>query len=280
MVTRTSQMPPWSLHLVWLALFAVAFAPTFAFLIDRWTTNIYYNGHGIFVPFVVAWLVHDNLKNDPISEPQSSPWGLPVLAAGLAMLVLDAAIHTELMAAAGLVVCLPGISLLLLGAERTRKLAFPLVISLFMLPVPAGFIGGVHLVLRQISAWGATLLIDGYGVPILRDGTTLFLPYARVEVADACSGVSTLFASVLLGLILAHMARRWPRRLLIVGSAVGLAIGCNVVRVAILTLIVHYWGVDPLKTALHEISGMAVFGIVLAALFSIADREHLRTTPA
>ena len=52
------------------------------------------------------------------------------------------------------------------------------------------------------------------------------------------------------------------------------------IRVAILTLIVHYWGVDPLKTALHEISRMAVFGIVLADLFSIADREHLRTTPA
>lgn len=279
MVTRTSQIPSWSWHLVWLAMFAVAFAPTVGFLINRWTVNIYYNGHGIFVPFIVAWLVRENLKEDPIREPQSSPWGLPVLGVGLAMLALDTAIRTELLAAVGLVVCLPGLSLLLLGLDRTRKLAFPLAISVFMLPIPAGAIGGLHMVLRQVSAWGSTLMVEAVGVPVLREGTTMHLPGAVLEVADACSGVSSLLASLLLALILAHSARHWSRRLLIMGAATVLAIACNIVRVAALTLIAHYWGPEMLDTFLHELSGMLVFCVVLVVLFAISDRGP-RAAPA
>lgn len=281
MVTRTSPLlRPLGSHLIWLALFALVFAPTVLWLVDRWTINIYYNGHGIFVPLIVAWLVRENLRNDPITEPQSSAWGFLFLAAGLGMLVLDTAIKTQLLGAIGLVVCLPGLSLLLLGAARTRKLAFPLVISAFMLPVPAGFISDLHLVLRHVSAIGSEQLIEFYGIPILRDGTRLVLPYAVVHVADACSGVSTLLASVLLGMILAHSAREWSRKALLLGTAIVLAIICNVIRVAILTLIVHYYGVDPLNTPLHEISGVIVFALVLVALFFLADRSAPRAAPA
>jgi exosortase/archaeosortase family protein len=56
-------------------------------------------------------------------------------------------------------------------------------------------------------------------------------------------------------------------------AAVVFAVIANTIRVAILTLIVHYYGIDPLKTALHEISGMITFGVVLAALFSISGRR-------
>ena len=127
---------------------------------------------------------------------------------------------------------------------------------------------------------GAQQLVEFYGIPVLRDGTLLMLPHAAVQVADACSGVSTLLASVLLGLVLAHLATRWSKKLLLVGSAIILAVICNVIRVAILTLIVHYYGVDPLNTPLHEISGVIVFMIVLAVLFFMADRAPTRAVPA
>lgn len=281
MVSRASPLPRLlSSQALWFALFCVAFAPTVLWLLDRWTMDIYTNGHGIFVPLIVAWLVREQVRAEPITEEASSPWGFAFLGAGLPMLALDSAIRTQLLAATGFVVCLPGISLLLLGAERTRKLAFPLLIAFFMLPVPAGFIQPVHDVLRLVSAWGSANLVDLYGIPVLRAGTTLHLPAAAVQVADACSGVSTLFASVLLGLILAYMARTWGKRALLMGTAVVLAIFCNSIRVTGLTLIVHYYGVDPLKTALHEVSGMITFAVVLVALFAMAGRTALRGAPA
>ena len=261
MVSRTLELPRWlSPHLAWFAPLCLAFAPTALWLYERWTVSIYSNGHGLFVPFVVAYLVWDNLRLDPITEPDSSPWGFAFLGAGLLMLVLDAAIRTEMLAAAGLIVCLPGLSLLLLGAGRTRSLAFPLLISVFMLPIPAGFISYLHLALRHVSAVGASFLIELWGIPVLRD--------------------ATLLAAGLVGLLLAHMARSWKRRIALLLSAVGLAILCNVIRVFVLTLIVYYYGVDPLKTPLHEFTGIAAFAVVLVALFAIADRTTLRSAPA
>ncbi len=267
-------------HWIWLGLLVLAFAPTIAWLFDRWTLNIYYNGHGIFVPLVVAYLVRENLKRDPITEPDSSPWGFLFLGAGLAMLAADTAIRTDLLAAAGMVVCLPGISLLLLGARRTRSLSFPLILSAFMVPVPSGAISMLHLVLRHIGAFGAVHLVEWYGIPVMRDGTTLFMSAAVVEVADACSGVSTLYASVLLGLILAYLSNSLGRRVLLLTASVVLAVVTNTIRVAILVLIVHYYGVDPLKTPLHEVSGMITFALVLLALFGLAGRSRQRAAPA
>lgn len=260
-------------HWLWLVPLAVAFAPSVAWLIERWTMNIYYNGHGIFVPFVVAYLVRENLQRDPITQPESSGWGFLFMAAGLGMLAADVGIQTDLLGAAGLVVCLPGLSLLLLGARRTRALAFPLLLCLFMLPVPAGAVSQVHLVLRQISAVGSHLVVSAYGIPILKEGTTLYLPHAAVEVADACSGVSTLYASLLLGMVLSYLTNSVPKRVALMIAAVVLAVLCNSIRVAGLVLIVHYWGVDLLDTALHELTGIAVFVVVLVALFAIAGRN-------
>ena len=112
---------------------------------------------------------------------------------------------------------------LLARTAPTRPL-FPLLLCLFMLPVPAGAISHVHLVLRQISAVGAHLLVSGYGIPVLKEGTTLYLPHATVEVADACSGVSTLQASVLLGMVLSYLSDSVRQRIPLLVAAVLLAV--------------------------------------------------------
>jgi exosortase len=277
MVSSASHAPPWlRSHWLWLALLALAFAPTAAWLFDRWTVSIWYNGHGIFIPFIVAYLVRDHFLRDPLRDEQSSPLGFLFLAAGLGMLAMDSVLRTHLLGAAGLIVCLPGIALLLLGTRRTKSLVFPLILTLFMLPIPQGPIRALYLVLREISAFGSAHLVQVLGIPVLRDQTTLYLPSVTVEVADACSGFSTLYAAVTLGLILAFLSQSAQRRALLLTSAVVLAIVCNVIRVAILTLIVHAYGVDPLKTPLHEVSGMITFSIVLVGLFMIAERPSLR----
>lgn len=260
---------------IWPALLVLAFAPTAGWLWERWTLSVWYNGHGLFMPFIVAYLVWEDLRDDPNREAAASPWGFLFLVSGLGLLVLDSAIRSQLLAAIGLVVCLPGLSLLLLGSTRTRRLAFPLIIAAFMLPIPAGFLSSVYLGLREITAWGTAHIVPLLGIPILRDGTMLLTPRSPVQVADACSGFSTLYAAVTTALILSHLSPSWRRRVALLASSVVLALACNIVRVTILVLIIHLWGVEPLETKLHEGSGVATFLVVIAALFAIAGRETL-----
>ena len=267
-------------HVVWLVLLLLILAPTLLWLVQRWTSSVYSNSIGVFMPFILVYLIRENLKDDPIREPHSSAWGLPFIIVGLSMIVLDTTIHTQLMAGVGMVLCLPGLSLLFLGLDRTRALIFPLALAFLMLPIPAGAVAPVHLGLRHITAWGTELLVNFASalplldIPIWRSGTLLQLPNSPLQVADACSGFSTLQAALTLALILSYLSGSIRKGLFLIASAVVLTLIANSIRVFILTLIVHYYGVDLLETYLHEGSGLATFLIVLVGLFGLAGRQR------
>ncbi len=264
---------------LWLAPFALAFAPTSAWLVGRWTDGIYRNGHGIFVPFLIAYLALDHLRADRDPTPRASAFGFVFLGLAAALLMLDSAINTQLMAAFALVLALPGLSLVLLGGARTRTIVLPLSLGLFMLPIPTGAISQLLLVLRFITAVGTTWLVPLFGIPIAREGTHLAIPGQMIEVADACSGFSTLYAAILTAIILAHLGRSPARRVAVLAAAVPLALVCNFARVTALVLLVRYYGSDILSTRIHPASGMVFFVFVVGALVWIAGRDALRTSP-
>ena len=261
---------------LWPLLLLAATAPTLSWLWYRWTLGIYYNGHAVLMPLVVAYLAYQELREDTSTAPESSAWGFAFLVPSLALLVLDSAIGTQILSAIALVTALPGFSLLLLGRRRTRKLIFPLIIAAFMLPIPAGAVAPVHLLLREATAWGATQLIPLFGIPIHAVGTLLHVPGETILVADACSGFSTLYAALTTGLILAHWSRSSSRRALLLVAAVGLSLLSNIVRITLLVILIYLYGGDLLKTPIHEISGLITFSLVLIAMFLIAGRETIR----
>jgi len=264
---------------LWVAPFTLAFAPTVAWLVGRWTDGIFRNGHGIFVPFLMAYLAHDHLKHDPDPAPHASAAGFWFLGASFALLALDAAIRTQLLSALALVLALPGLSLLLWGSERTRAIALPLAIGVFMLPIPAGAISQLYLVLRHVTALVVTGLVPLFGVAISREGTQLSIPGHRIEVADNCSGFATLYAAILTAIILAHLSRSPRRRAAVLLAAVPLALVCNFLRVTGLVLLVYLFGDHILETEVHPGSGLALFVLVIGALIWIAGREALRASP-
>ena len=88
-----------------------------------------------------------------------------------------------------------------------------------------------------------------------------------LEVADACSGFSTLYATVTVAVLTAYFCENKGRRILVLLIAVPLAIGVNIVRVLILSLLVHWFGLDILGTSAHEISGLATFVVALPIIF-------------
>ncbi len=227
----------------------------------------------MFMPLIIGYLVHDQLRRERDGAPASSPWGLLWVGAGLAAIALDSAIRTQLLAAGGLVLVLPGLALLLLGSRRTRLLLFPLAIAPLMLPIPASFVTPINMVLRVITSIGVEDVLGVIGVPVMRDGTLLLMPGSTVRVADACSGFMTLYASVTVALVLAHLCRSRLRSAVLLLGCVPIAIATNVVRVTILTLMVHYGNADLLETRLHELSGMASFAIATVVLFWIAGRD-------
>jgi len=262
---------------IWLTLALVVafFGPTLVFFYDHWTGNIWENGHGIFMPFLMFVLARSALRDDPHPErAETSALGLLLVVPALLLAVADFAIRTEYLAAIGFVLMLPGLSLLLLGVRRTQMLAMPLLLGIFMIPIPN--VMATHLLLKTWTAHMVEPMIRAVGVPVLREGTMLVLPHETFMVADACSGFSTLYAAVGLSLILARYCRSNWRRLFLVLAAWPLALACNTLRVFLLVLAANHFGTNLLDTAFHGASGVATFWLVLLALFAAADRERLR----
>ena len=250
---------------LWPALFALAIAPTVAWLWHRWTLGVWQSGHAILMPLLVAYLTYEALRDDPEpAQAASSPWGFVFLVPALLLLALDSAIGSQILSAVAIVVALPGLSLVLLGAQRTKRLIFPIIISAFALPVPAAAVEPINILLRQISTWGSMLIVPWMGIPVFSEGTYIYMPNTTLAVTDACSGFSTLYAAMTTALILSHWSQRWGKRIQLLVGALVLTLVCNSFRVAALVWIVRHYGTDPLDTPLHEATGMVMFVFVLA----------------
>ena len=256
---------------VWLwlmvVLFLAVYGPTMMWLWHRWTLSIWNNGHGILITLVVAWLVWEEMKKFDGPVTDASPTGFLLVVPALMLHMLDTGINSQLLSAFSLVLALPGLSLLLLGKARTRAIIFPLLVLFLTLPIPLAFTESIHLFLRHVATAASSWLLPAFGVPVYATGTLLETPNGSLMVADACSGFSTLYATVTVAVLTAYTTRTRWRKVAVLLLAVPLAIAVNVVRVVVLTLLVDWYGLDVLHTSAHEISGLATFAVALPLIF-------------
>jgi exosortase len=192
---------------------------------------------------------------------------------------IDAGMHTELLSAIALVLILPGLAMLFLGTERTRAIAFPLFFMVFALPIPLGLTETIHLVLRQITVAATSALLPLLGISIFTEGTTIHMANGAVEVADACSGFSTLYAAFAVATLTAYASDSTGRRLLVFVLAAPIAIASNVLRVLLLIALITFRGEAALHTFLHPLSGMMTFALTLPLIFWLGGPAPHRPEP-
>jgi exosortase len=258
----------------------VLFAPTVSWLWERWTFSVWHNAHGLLLVPVVAYFVYEELKalrHRPIS---STPWGFAILLPALALHALDAGMNTQLLAAVALVLALPGLSLLFLGVERTKAIAFPLFLLVLALPIPLSFTETIHLQLRHFATAATAAIVPYFGIPVFVEGTTLHMAVGALQVADACSGFSTLHAAIAVSLLTAYMTPSVPRRALVLLAAAPIAIASNVLRITLLVVMVVWRGPEVLETFIHPLSGMMTFALSLPIIFWLGGNEQRRLEPA
>jgi exosortase len=256
-------------------LLVAVYAPTVAWLFDRWTMSVWHHAHGLLIPPVVAWFVHQELRGLSQVPVAASPWGFMLVIPALALHALDAGMHTQLLSAVSLVMLLPGLSLLVLGTKRTRAIVLPLAFLAFALPIPLGLTEQIHWLLRLVATAGTSAVVPLFGIPLFVEGTTLHMPQGALQVADACSGFSTLYAAVAVACLTAYSSHSaaW-RRIVVLLSAVPLAIAANLLRVIVLVLLVVWKGEAILETFVHPLSGMMTFALALPVILWLGEERR------
>ena len=276
--TAAMSLRPWwrtALALAALQL-VVLYLPTLLWLWDRWTMSVWQNAHGVFIPPFVAYLVYKVLKARQFTA-QPNVLGFALVIPALALHTLDTGMNTQLLSAASIVLLLPGLSLLVLGARATRAILLPLAFLSFALPIPLAFTEPIHWQLRQLVTASTVAALPFLGIPVLRAGTTLHLPNGVVQVADACSGFSTLYAALAVACLTAFGTSSTVRRGLVLAVAGPVAIVANVARVILLVALVEWRGSEVLQTFIHPLSGLLTFAVAIPVILWVGgDRDEAK----
>lgn len=257
------------------ALAATAlFAPILYYMVLHWNAVADYSHGFLVVPLAgfFAWERRRDLRNATIDP---SWWGLVPLALGTAALTIGR-LGTELTSMrSAYVLTLMGLVLLLLGKHAFRILAFPLAFLFLMVPLPQSLVNVVAFPLQLTAADWAVQLLYLLRIPALREGNIIHLPEQQLFVAEACSGLRSLMALITLAIVFAYFFRRsWIQRLVIVASAIPIAIVVNALRVAATGILTYNFGQKAAEGVLHELQGMITFGgaflLLLAEAFLLS----------
>ena len=249
-------------------LLVVCYAPILYRMAVQWS-NDENMGHGFFVPFVagyIAWQRRDTLLSIP-RKPNGFGLALVVWAAFQA---LAATLGAELFTARlAFVIALFGTILYLGGTRWVKALLFPLILLLFMIPIPSIIYASLTLRLQTVASQLGEAMITLMGIPVLRVGNMLQLPSQTLDVAEACSGIRSLLSLAFLSLVYAYFTdnRIWMRWALLLAT-VPIAIGANAVRVAVTGLMSEI-NTKLAQGAYHEAEGYIVFIVALVALVAV-----------
>ncbi|MBA6377924.1 MULTISPECIES: exosortase A [unclassified Colwellia] len=166
-------------------------------------------------------------------------------------------------------VSLPLLIWMVIGNQAASKIAFPLYFILFSIPI------GEQLIpyLQELTTDIAVPLLELSGVPIYRNGLYLDIPEGRFLVAEACSGISFLIASIVFGHLYAYLSfERRPKQLIFVFISIIVPILANAVRVYGIVLTAHLSDMEYAAGADHIIYGGVFYAIILFLLIVIGER--------
>jgi exosortase D (VPLPA-CTERM-specific) len=216
--------------------------------------------HGILIPFIAAFLVWQ--RRDQIERmPFTGSWaGLGLVLFGVALGVIGKLSTLFTIEHYSVVITLYGLVLALTGWRVFRLLWVPLLVLLFMVPLPDflydDFSAQLQLLSSRVGVWFIRLL----GISVYLEGNVIDLGIYKLQVAEACSGLRYLFPLMTLGFLMAYFfkAAFWKRALLFL-SSIPITILMNSFRIGTIGVMVEHWGVQMAEGFLHEFQGWIVF---------------------
>lgn len=274
---------------------------------DWWTDENY--SHGLLVPLIIGyilWSQRDKFAAEP-ARPSVLLGGLAVAFALFALWtgVAGAELYTQRLS---LVLLIAGTVVYFWGLAFLRLILVPLGLLILAIPVPAIIFNKVAFPLQLFASRCAVWSMSVLGIPVLRQGNVIELKplnsfeTRKLEVVEACSGIRSLMTLLTLAVVFAYFT--YPRSndsngpggkfgwlrsygfwrsVIIVLSAVPIAILTNAARVSGTGILSHFYGTGVADGFFHSFSGWAIYVVAFLLLFAVGwfiDRFKPATQPA
>src|ERR1041384_2310953 len=267
---------------------------------DWWHDENY--SHGLLIPFVIGFIMWQERNRFANLSAQPANWlGAIGVAISTLMLWAGTAGAELFVQRFSLVLMLASVVVYFFGMGLMRYVALPLFLLLLAIPIPQIVFNKIAFPLQLFASRCAVAAMSFLSIPVLRQGNVIeLMPLGATEpkklaVVEACSGIRSLMTLVTLAVIYAYFTspngyarlrraagetreyRRFTiaRSVILVLSAVPIAILTNALRVSGTGVLAHYYGTRVADGFFHSFSGWVVYIAAARLLFApgwILDR--------
>jgi len=235
--------------------------------------------YGWFVPVLCLCLFWERWKRKPAPMPPSATTGATLVCAVLVSGLALAALFLEALpgwraAAWALGLQVIGLTMIIFylvgGPPWLRHFAFPIFFFLIAIPWHPRLEMPVIEHLSKLNAAISTWLANVLGTPAIRKGVLIETGSGLVGIDDACSGIRSFQAALMVALFLGELFRYGLlRRLLFVAGGAVLAFAGNVARTTFLVRVCDLRG-NSAVNLYHDPAGFSILLATLAGLLLLA----------
>ena len=276
--------PDWKARAIWTAAFCMALVVLFSELLrsflNRWSTEPQYS-HGFAIPLIAAglgWFLKDRIKP---GWAKSSGWGITFLIGGIALHILGGYLFIEAADCLGLLMCITGGAYLIWGRNLVSGIWPALLFLIFMFPLPYRIERMLSAPLQLYGAEQSAYYIQMFGIPAVAKGSLILMGDHKLGVAEACSGMRmlTVFFAISAATIIVTKRSIWEK-VIILFSAIPIALICNIGRIVATALAHHWLGQDMADLVFHDLSGWLMMPSAMLLLYLLLKTLDWRCVAA
>ncbi len=265
-----SSKTAWIIFGALIAVLALAYSNMLAFTSTFWAKDMY--SHGYIVPLFAAYLFWIRKRPLVDAAPIERWVGVGVVAVSLIARVYAAYYDINLYERLSFISALLGVCLIVGGKSMLRWAGPALAFLLFMYPLPYVLEGSLLMWLQTRATILSTWTLQMLGVSAARTGNVISIDTLKegLTVAEACSGLRmlTIFGAMSVALVMI-IERPWWDKLIILLSAIPIAVISNVIRIVTTALLFLAFGQETawLNQIIHDWAGLAMMPIGLGLLW-------------
>ena len=148
---------------------------------------------------------------------------------------------------------------------------FPLLYLAFVIPPPNQILADITAPLKELVSYASTTWLSAFGVPVSREGVTLFVAQYQLLVEDACSGMNSLVGLIAVSLLYIYLMRgsKLVYSLVLLVFVIPIAIIANIMRIMVLILLTYFFGNEVAQGFLHFTAGLLLFSTAILFVFAL-----------
>jgi exosortase len=265
---NTDQVVPWTILAALLGLLIYVYWNS---LDSRGAKQFWDNpkySHGWLVPIftvILLWMRHEPFG--PVSA--AARWaGVGLLSTGLGLRLGATYFPNHVPEMVSFVPSVAGVFLLVGGWKMIRWAGPAVAFLVFMFPLPGVLDTRLLAPLQKIATMASTYVLQTIGIPSYSEGNRIVIGEVQLGVVEACSGLRmlTIFVALAVAITLVTDRPLWER-LVIVASAVPIALAVNIVRITVTGILHLTAGPELAEMVFHDLAGWFMMPMALGLLY-------------